>query len=222
MRRVYEVDDVRRLIDDGAQIVEVLPAAEYGETHLPGAVNIPLKELTADAVAKLDSERTVVVYCYDVQCDLSPRAGVRFELLGFSDVVDYVPGKAAWLGAGQPTEGRLLDADRIGAIVRQDIGQCTPDETVADIEGRFGEWPVCVVLAGDVVVGVVRPEVLGLKPDTRVGDVLQPGPGTVRPDVPRVEMAKRFEKDSLTYVIVTTNAGRFLGALRPPDVTIAA
>ena len=213
---------MRRLIDDGAQIVEVLPAPEYGETHLPGAVNIPLKDLTADAVAKLDPERTVVVYCFDFQCDLSPRAGVRLELLGFRDVVDYVPGKAAWIGAGQPTEGRLLDADRIGAIVRTDIGQCTPDDTVADIEDRFGDWPVCVVLARDIVVGVVRPEVLGLRPQTRVGDVLQPGPGTVRPDVPVVEMAKRFEKDSLTYVIVTTYAGRFLGALLPNDVTITA
>lgn len=222
MRRVYDVDDVRRLIDNDAQIVEVLPGAEYETTHLPGAVNIPLKRLTADAVAKLDPERTVVVYCYDFQCDLSPRAAVRLDLFGFKDVVDYVPGKAAWLGAGQPTEGRVLDADRIGAILRHDIGQCAPDDTVADLEGRFGDWPVCVVLADDMVVGVVRPEVLGLKPDTRVGDVLQPGPSTVRPDVPRAEMAKRFDKDSLTYVIVTTYAGRFLGALRPSDVVDGA
>jgi len=32
---------LRRLIDAGAQLVEVLPAQEYAEMHLPGAVNIP-------------------------------------------------------------------------------------------------------------------------------------------------------------------------------------
>ena len=222
MRCAYEVDDIGRLFHDGAQVVEVLPAAEYDEVHLPGAVNIPLKDLTADAVAKLDPGKTVVVYCFDFQCDLSRRAAARFDLLGFRDVVDFVPGKAAWLAAGRPTEGRLCDADRIGALARHDIGRCATDDTVGEIEDRFGDWPICVVLAGDIVVGVVRREVLGLKPDTKVGDVLQPGPGTVRPDVPGVEMAKRFEKDSLPYVIVTTYAGQFVGALRPGDVAVAA
>jgi rhodanese-related sulfurtransferase len=29
----------------GAQLVEVLPQTEYEDEHLPGAVNIPLKQL---------------------------------------------------------------------------------------------------------------------------------------------------------------------------------
>ncbi len=32
---------LRRLLDRNAQLVEVLPEAEYTERHLPGAVNIP-------------------------------------------------------------------------------------------------------------------------------------------------------------------------------------
>ena len=40
-------NDVQRLIVDGAQLVEVLPADEYNEAHLPGAINIPLKKLDA-------------------------------------------------------------------------------------------------------------------------------------------------------------------------------
>lgn len=36
-------DEVRRLVSDEAgQLVEVLPAKEYEEEHLPGAVNLPL------------------------------------------------------------------------------------------------------------------------------------------------------------------------------------
>jgi len=56
---------LRRLLDDGAQLVEVLPAGEYGEMHLPGAVNIPLKTLDAVTTTGLDRTRPVIVYCWD-------------------------------------------------------------------------------------------------------------------------------------------------------------
>lgn len=56
---------LRELLDDGAQLVEVLPEKEYGELHLPGAVNIPLKKLDASSAAQLDRARAVVVYCWD-------------------------------------------------------------------------------------------------------------------------------------------------------------
>ena len=57
--------EMRRLVGDGAQVVEVLPAHEYDEEHLPGAVNIPLKTLNEAAAARLDKSRPVVVYCWD-------------------------------------------------------------------------------------------------------------------------------------------------------------
>ena len=57
---------VRRLLDDGAQVVEVLEAPQFRAAHLPGAVNIPAWELTrARAEQELDRNRPVVVYCFD-------------------------------------------------------------------------------------------------------------------------------------------------------------
>lgn len=56
---------LHQLLADGAQLLEVLPAGEYAEQHLPDAVNIPLKTLTAEATSGLDRERPVVVYCWD-------------------------------------------------------------------------------------------------------------------------------------------------------------
>ena len=53
------------LLDEGAQLVEVLPHEEYSEEHLPGAINIPLKNLNAETTATLDPSKPVVVYCYD-------------------------------------------------------------------------------------------------------------------------------------------------------------
>ncbi len=56
--------ETRRLCDrDDAQLVEVLPRAQYELAHLPGAVNLPLGELAGGAPERLESGRPVVVYC---------------------------------------------------------------------------------------------------------------------------------------------------------------
>jgi len=58
-------EELRRLLDLGAQLVEVLPANEYAEDHLPGAINLPLRRLEKEARDVLDPSRPVVVYCWD-------------------------------------------------------------------------------------------------------------------------------------------------------------
>jgi len=52
-------------MEQGAQLVEVLPAAEYDDEHLPGAINIPLKTLGPKTVTGLDRSNPVIVYCWD-------------------------------------------------------------------------------------------------------------------------------------------------------------
>jgi len=56
---------LRELLAAGAQLVEVLPEAEFHEEHIPGAINIPLKQLDASTAQLLDPARAVVVYCWD-------------------------------------------------------------------------------------------------------------------------------------------------------------
>jgi rhodanese-related sulfurtransferase len=65
MPREIDREEVRRLLGQGAQLVEVLPQDEYEEEHLPGAVNLPLRRLEEQATAVLDRHRAVVVYCWD-------------------------------------------------------------------------------------------------------------------------------------------------------------
>jgi rhodanese-related sulfurtransferase len=62
-----EIDrnQVQKLVEGGAQLVEVLPAEEYEEDHLPGAISLPLRRLETDAVRILDRTRPVIVYCWD-------------------------------------------------------------------------------------------------------------------------------------------------------------
>ena len=65
MPREIDREGLRRLMAEGAQLVEVLPPNEYREDHLPGAVNLPLRRLDTEATTVLDPSRPVVVYCWD-------------------------------------------------------------------------------------------------------------------------------------------------------------
>ena len=56
---------IRRFMEAGAQIVEVLPATEYEKDHLPGAISLPLRTLEGEARRLLDPNRPIVVYCWD-------------------------------------------------------------------------------------------------------------------------------------------------------------
>jgi len=65
MPSFIERDEVRRLVDDGAQLVDVLGKKEFEEEHLPGAVNIFLKAMAEKAPEQLDRSKPVIVYCED-------------------------------------------------------------------------------------------------------------------------------------------------------------
>ncbi len=64
MATLIDRDAVQELIKQGAQLVEVLPAQEYAEDHLPGAVSHPLRQLDKEA-DEIDRRRPVIVYCWD-------------------------------------------------------------------------------------------------------------------------------------------------------------
>jgi len=60
-----DIEQLQRLLAQGAQLVEALPEQEYAEGHLPGAISLPLKQLTAERAEVLDRDRAVVLYCWD-------------------------------------------------------------------------------------------------------------------------------------------------------------
>ncbi len=60
-------DEVRRLLERGAQLVDVLPARQYEKEHLPGAISLPLDRLNRETAQQLTRHRPVIVYCFDLQ-----------------------------------------------------------------------------------------------------------------------------------------------------------
>jgi rhodanese-related sulfurtransferase len=65
MHTRIEIQELKALIDDGAQVVDVLPQEEFDEVHIRGARNLPLKQLDAGSTGTLDKKNPVVVYCWD-------------------------------------------------------------------------------------------------------------------------------------------------------------
>lgn len=218
-------EDVRRLVREGAQLLEVLGADEYREAHLPGAVNIPLDELTRAATNRLDPDRPIITYCYDTQCDMSPRAAWRLDEMGFGPVYHYAPGKADWMGAGLPIEGEAADLPMIGAIARTDVPTCGLKTSVADLRELLerSESDSCFVLNQErILLGRVYRSRLGKRGARTAEDVMDPGPSTYRPDLPAIEMAERMRDAELTNAPVTTSDGRLVGLVMRKDVEDAA
>jgi rhodanese-related sulfurtransferase len=60
-------EEVRALLEEGAQLVDVLLREEYEDEHLPGAISIPLKELNRQTTARLKRDGPIIVYCHDYQ-----------------------------------------------------------------------------------------------------------------------------------------------------------
>lgn len=65
MPRTIEREEVQKLLSEGGRAVEVLSEEQYRELHLPGAVNLPLKELDEAARNRLDPSTPLIVYCWD-------------------------------------------------------------------------------------------------------------------------------------------------------------
>jgi rhodanese-related sulfurtransferase len=67
MPKMIELDEVRRMIGDGAQVLDVMSREAYEDSHLPGAIHISLKELDDASAARLDRDRPVITYCSNHQ-----------------------------------------------------------------------------------------------------------------------------------------------------------
>lgn len=91
-------------------IVEALGPMYYEAGHLPGARNLPhdrVDELAASVLP--DRDAFVVVYCSNAACQNSVVASRRLVALGYTNVHEYVEGKADWVEAGLPLEPAAVD-----------------------------------------------------------------------------------------------------------------
>ena len=81
-------------------VLDVRPAHEFGHGHLPGALSMPVEELS-DRLGELPSGRTVVAYCRGGYCVFAHDA-VRLLRAHGIDAARLADGMLEWRLAGRP------------------------------------------------------------------------------------------------------------------------
>ena len=81
-------------------VVDVRPRLEFEAGHLPGAVSIPLDEVS-QRISELDPNTTVVAYCRGPYCVLAAQAVTKFRAAGLQ-AERLAAGPPDWLAAGLP------------------------------------------------------------------------------------------------------------------------
>jgi rhodanese-related sulfurtransferase len=96
--KLYETEE--------ALFVDSREAEDYQRDHVPGAVNVPMREWYEVWPAmdpKLPRDRLLVLYCYGAHCGLSTRQGKALLEEGYEHLVVLDYGWSTWTTHGHPT-----------------------------------------------------------------------------------------------------------------------
>src|SRR5487761_644133 len=91
--RDLKLDDVKKLIDEGYEVVDVRDDWEWNKGHVPGARHVVLDTILKQPSARNFRDRTVFV------CALGSRSAIASEMAvatGTKDVVNFEGGTEAW------------------------------------------------------------------------------------------------------------------------------
>jgi len=151
---------------------------------------------------------------------MSPRAAWRLESLGFTQVYDYVGGKADWFAAGLPREGKLTSIPRTGDVARRDDVTCRPTDRISVVIDRIraaGKETCIVTTEGGVILGRVRTDRLDADAQVQVEEVMELGPTTTRADTTLEAIIERLNARKVESILVATSDGRLVGTLYRSD-----
>jgi ArsR family transcriptional regulator len=100
MEPVSRKELLKRMRAKDVMVLDVRPADEFALGHLPGAVNIPLRQLKS-RLSKLKSKQEIVAYCRGEYCVLSFEAVALLRAKGFR-ARRLEEGMPEWRAAGLP------------------------------------------------------------------------------------------------------------------------
>jgi Mg/Co/Ni transporter MgtE len=150
---------------------------------------------------------------------MSPRAAWRLEALGFTDVYDYVAGKADWAAMGLPLDGRAAERPTAGSAAERGVPTCMLGDDLQEVRARIraSDWRQCVVINQQrIVLGRLGRAAIERDDERSVEESMSEGPSTVRPDTPLDQLLERLEREELETALVTTSEGVLVGVVRRP------
>ncbi|WP_420234510.1 rhodanese-like domain-containing protein [Pseudomonas sp. ABY48] len=87
-------------------LVDVRGPLAYERGHVPGAINLPTRTLTTQALAAHAKTTLFVVYCAGPHCNGANKAAVRLATLGYP-VKEMIGGVMGWLDEGFRLSGSV-------------------------------------------------------------------------------------------------------------------
>lgn len=95
-------EQLRRMAESGAVIIDARSPEEFAAGHIPGAVNIHFEALHeyVDVMEALPRDRWVVCYCDGPPCDKGEMLARELVAQGFPRVAYYYDGLDDWKRAG--------------------------------------------------------------------------------------------------------------------------
>jgi len=109
-------DEAQKLIEDGAQLVDVRAEHEWEMGRIAGATHLPLAEL-AERAGEIDKDRPVVLYCRGG--NRSTMAAEALAAEGY-DAAKLSEGIVGWAEADLPLEpegGEVAESGEAAAIL---------------------------------------------------------------------------------------------------------
>jgi hydroxyacylglutathione hydrolase len=103
-------DELKTKLDrkDSFKLVTVLSEWAYRSKHIPGTMHIATTE---EALASLEKNDDIVVYCSGGECMASVYAYEYLVRHGYTHVRRYAGGIIDWEGAGYPLEGEMVKGE---------------------------------------------------------------------------------------------------------------
>ena len=104
----YEMDpsDLFDAINNNEEIIVIDARKDfaYEKERIPGAINLPHREMNKQSVKDLDQSKIYVCYCDGIGCNASTKGALNMAKLGFK-VKELIGGIAWWKVDGYATEG---------------------------------------------------------------------------------------------------------------------
>jgi len=116
-QREVNREEARKMVDEGAQLIDVRADHEWEVGRIAGATHVPLPELP-HRLGEMDKDRPVVIYCRG-----GNRSSMATEALtdaGY-DAAKLTEGIVGWSGDGLPLEpegGYVADSGEASAILQ--------------------------------------------------------------------------------------------------------
>lgn len=113
-RLTFETDcsDVHASLQAGELdfvLADVRSPAGFAQGHVPGAISLPHRSITAEHMSGYDKNTLFVVYCAGPHCNGANRAAIKLAALGFP-VKEMLGGITGWLDEGFRLSTEVMSA----------------------------------------------------------------------------------------------------------------